>query len=78
MPFYDKTRNGITQKILPSSVHEVLAIPDDGKQDPKHLKRMVETVNRNEVSVSEQLSDNVYYYDGKRISICRDIEVGVA
>ncbi len=56
--------------ILPSSVHEVLAIPDDGMQDPDVLQQMVETVNQTEVAPGERLSNNVYYYDGRSFSKC--------
>ena len=47
--------------ILPSSVHEVLIVK--GKNYNKdELKSMVMAVNQQEVSVDEQLSDNVYRY----------------
>lgn len=49
--------------ILPSSVHEVILIPDTGREDPAKLKAMVQEVNQTEVDVQEQLSDSVYYYD---------------
>lgn len=49
--------------ILPSSVHEVILIPDSGREDPARLKSMVQEVNRAEVDWQEQLSDSVYYYD---------------
>jgi hypothetical protein len=49
--------------ILPSSVHECLFIPDDGKADRKDLERMVRSVNRTEVSERDFLSNSVYHYD---------------
>ncbi len=60
--------------ILPSSVHEMLLVPDDGKGVENVLKEMVEEVNdgfRYE-SPEEWLSDSVYYYDREKD------EVGIA
>ena len=48
--------------ILPSSVHEVIAIPSDGK-DPNELAQMVAEVNMQQVSLEERLSNQVYHYD---------------
>lgn len=48
--------------ILPSSLHEVLAIRASGAS-PEDLRDMVCTINATEVDVSDLLSDNVYYYD---------------
>lgn len=49
--------------ILPSSIHEVLAIPDDDTMDVDALKDMVKTVNDTEVTKEEILSYSVYYFD---------------
>lgn len=49
--------------VLPSSVHEVLLLPDDGTMSSAELNAMVKSVNRAEVRESEQLSDTVYHYD---------------
>ena len=51
--------------LLPSSVHEVLLIPDDGKTDYRNLESMVREVNATQVELKDQLSDNVYHYDSK-------------
>lgn len=51
--------------VLPSSIHEVILLPDDGQISPAELKTMVMEVNASEVMPEEQLSDNVYYYDSK-------------
>ena len=48
--------------ILPSSVHEVLALPDDG-QDPERLSAMVAEVNATQVLPEEVLADHAYFYD---------------
>ena len=53
--------------ILPSSVHELIIIPEIKKHMLPELKTMVEDVNR--TLVVEQgtfLSDNVYVYDAKK------------
>lgn len=49
--------------ILPSSIHELILIPDEGKEKPEELKRMVREVNSSHVAPEEQLSDNIYYFD---------------
>lgn len=50
--------------ILPSSIHEVLALPV-GNKDVDSLEEMVRCVNQTEVSPTEVLSDNVYKYDAE-------------
>lgn len=49
--------------ILPSSIHEVIAISTEGWWKPEDLAMMVRDVNSSEVSPEEQLSDHVYFYD---------------
>ena len=49
--------------ILPSSVHEFLLIPDNGKMSVPELEAMVRDVNATQVAPDEVLSDNVYFYD---------------
>lgn len=49
--------------ILPSSVHEVLLVPDDGVTKKDFFKNMVKEVNDSQVDPEERLSYNVYYYD---------------
>ena len=51
--------------ILPSSIHELLFLKDTGTMSRQELTKMVRTVNATEVSPEDQLSDNVYHYDGK-------------
>lgn len=58
--------------ILPSSIHEVIILkaetPDtNGKTD--ELLQMVKEVNATSVSPKDKLSDHVYYYDGKNLTI---------
>ena len=49
--------------ILPSSVHEVLLLPDDGSQNIEELKAMVTGINATEVAPADRLTDSVYHYD---------------
>ena len=49
--------------VLPSSIHEVLIIPDNGKFDTASLENMVKEVNATTVDPSDQLTDSVYRYD---------------
>lgn len=51
--------------ILPSSIHEILLVKDDGNVDFKDLKAMVEDVNATQVAPEEKLTDSVYHYDSK-------------
>ncbi len=48
--------------ILPSSMHEVIAIPVIEERAAAELKKIVMEVNRKEVKPEEVLSDNVYIY----------------
>lgn len=49
--------------ILPSSVHEIICIPEEEGMDPLYIREMVKEVNMTSVSEEEYLSDNIYYYD---------------
>ena len=51
--------------VLPSSVHEVIIVPDDGTKDFRVLEDMVKEVNAAQVDLKDQLSDHVYHYDSK-------------
>ena len=55
--------------VLPSSVHEVLIVPDNGEMELKMLGEMVREVNKNEVERQEVLSDRVYSYDKEKHQI---------
>lgn len=50
--------------IIPSSVHEVLIIPDSNyDMDVEELRAMIREVNETTVKDEEVLSDNLYVYD---------------
>ena len=54
--------------ILPSSINEVLLVPDDGEGAENLLKEMVREVNDGfrYVTPEEWLSDSVYHYDREK------------
>lgn len=58
--------------VLPSSVHEVLFLRDDGAISLEEMKGIVRSVNQTEVSDEDFLSDNVYHYDATE----RKLEIG--
>jgi len=49
--------------VLPSSIHEIIIIRDDGDLDADDLKNLVTAVNAAQVDPADQLTDNVYHYD---------------
>jgi hypothetical protein len=55
--------------ILPSSIHEVILVPDAAGIDKKELCDMVKQANRTVVEPQDILSDNVYHYsrDDRRL-----------
>ena len=56
-------KEGCSFYILPSSVHEVILLPDDGEIVPDELKKMVAEVNRSYVAAEEVLTDSIYYFN---------------
>ena len=51
--------------ILPSSIHEVLLMRDDGNITARELQDIISTVNQNEVLPAERLSNHAYRYDSR-------------
>ena len=51
--------------VLPSSIHEVLILPDNGFFEVPALNEMVKEVNETQVEPQERLSDKVQFCDGK-------------
>ena len=58
--------------ILPSSVHEMLFLPDDGHMNVSELRDMVTSINATEVAPADRLTDSVYHYDAE----ARIFEIG--
>jgi hypothetical protein len=52
--------------ILPSSVHEVIVVPEKAAVEKEDLSAMVAEINRTQVEAEEVLSDHAYYYDRKK------------
>lgn len=52
--------------LLPSSVHEVLLTPNLPETSYEALSSMVTSINRQEVSPEEQLSNQVYLFPAKK------------
>lgn len=61
LEFADKHESNLF--ILPSSLHELILIPDKGDMDVQTLTDMVCEVNITQVSPEEVLSDKVYYFN---------------
>ena len=55
--------------ILPSSVHEVLLLPDDCEQQYDFYRKMVEEVNTTQVEPEEILSYSLYRYSREKAEI---------
>ena len=55
--------------ILPSSIHELILLPDTADICAEELKKMVKEVNESAVAREEWLSEDVYYYDCKEKKI---------
>lgn len=56
--------------ILPSSIHEVIVIPEKETFRIQSLSAMVQEINRTQVQEEEVLSDHAYYYDRQKKVLC--------
>ncbi|MCR5746898.1 MAG: DUF5688 family protein [Lachnospiraceae bacterium] len=52
--------------IIPSSIHELILVPDDGRGEPEAMKDMIREVNDTQVSKEEILSYSLYRYSVKK------------
>lgn len=52
--------------ILPSSIHEVILIPDEGRFGESLLKEMIMDVNENVLQEEDFLADHAYYFDREK------------
>lgn len=52
--------------ILPSSIHEVILLPDTGKESSEALEKMIREVNSTQVAPEDVLSDTLYRYDSSQ------------
>lgn len=51
--------------LIPSSIHEVLLLPEGTGETLQEISLMVNDVNREHVRKEDVLSDHAYFYDGK-------------
>lgn len=63
--------------VLPSSIHEVLIVPDNGTVSLKELEAMVREVNSTQVAPEDLLSDKVQYYDRETKTLGRKQAKGI-
>lgn len=65
---------GTDMYLLPSSIHEWLAVSVD-KEKPEVLADMVQEINMENVRLEERLSNNVYYYDKnlRKVTMATDV-----
>lgn len=60
--------------VLPSSLHEVIIVPDNGEMDFHELREMVREINITQLSPDEVLTNEVYYYDRESGQLCKAAE----
>lgn len=66
---YSRTIETLAEKyksnvlIIPSSIHEILLLPEVFQNDYSYMKQTIREVNATQVTLEERLSDNLYYYD---------------
>ena len=68
IPKYIFEQIGKNYYILPSSIHELLIVPEEETIDPLNLQEIVREVNESHILPEEYLSDSVYYFDGNIIT----------
>lgn len=49
--------------ILPSSIHEIIAVEDKGSEKYGDYNKMVRSINKTQVSPEERLANHIYVYD---------------
>lgn len=59
-------RLGKNYFILPSSIHEVILLPENGGEDYGSMRSMICEINETQVEDQEILSDNLYYFDREK------------
>lgn len=64
---YEKLGGGFY--IIPSSIHELLLMPDTKRINEGMVRKTIFQINREHVEPEERLSDSLYHYDGQKLSI---------
>jgi len=69
---YFSRRVGKSFYVLPSSVHEVILVPECKEFCKEYFAAMVREINETQVDATEVLSDNIYFYDKdkKTLEVC--------
>lgn len=68
---YDNLFDKLSEKlncdlfIIPSSVNELIIVPDNGVWNKEDIKNCIFSINREEVAREERLSDSLYYFNRK-------------
>lgn len=52
--------------VLPSSIHEVILLKEQGNENTDGLREMIREANNTQVATEEVLSDYPYYYDAQK------------
>jgi len=57
--------------VIPSSIHEVILLPERPEYNSVYIRQMIRDVNDTQLDLEERLSNNLYYYDNEsgKISI---------
>lgn len=65
---------GSAYYLLPSSIHEVILVPEKAVPDSGELAAMVRDINRTQVLRTEVLSDQIYFYrpESGRLSMVKE------
>lgn len=75
---YEKAMNTVREQlgrdffVLPSSIHELIVVPYDERYNVTELKEMVAFVNEEKLRPDEYLSDSIYFYNEKGLSVVVD------
>lgn len=57
--------------ILPSSVHEVILVPENKEFSIEYFADMVKEINETQLDPTEILSDSIYFYDKETLTLRR-------
>lgn len=78
--FYPNVQESIAEKLgesyyaLPSSLHEIIIVPESAGISKMELGEMVKTANQNVVEAKDVLSDNVFRYDKEEKSLSTSVQ----
>lgn len=63
--------------VLPSSISEVICVSAD-VMPPKELREMVQSINQEQVSPAERLSDEIFVYDGQKLRLVAGDDINMS